>query len=392
MFIVVLVRWLLGYVSFAGEGGFPERFLNLCVQARIPLWDLRRSKTRLEGCTSVRGYLRIRPVARRSGVRVRLKSRRGLPVWLKAHRSRAGLAAGLAAAVLVIACLSTRVWTIGVTGNVQIPQEAILEAAEELGVRVGARRSALDAPALAEALLDRLPALSWAAVNLDACRAVIEVREGTPAPEIVDTQTPRNIIAAEDGVLTKVEVFSGTAGEGIAPGSAVAKGDLLIAGVTEHADGTQTLCAARGNAYAELARTLDFSFPDTPFLRLGAAAVRYRLFFFGLNVPLGPSPGENAFTVERYLANGEVTLPVGLWRERAEAYSVPYTPQDRATRARYVASQYAAAYAALWAEGVLLESDAAFRLEQETPEIRGTVRYEKEIGCAQQIFVEKISD
>lgn len=392
MLIVRMVRWLLGYVTFLGTGGFPERFVNLCVQQRIPLWDLRRTGKTLQGCTTVRGYKRIRSVVRRSGVRVRISRRHGLPFWAAKHRRRAGLAVGLLAAAAVIACLSTRVWTVGVTGNVQIPQETILEAAEALGVRVGARRSALDAPALAEALLDRLPALSWAAVNIDACRAVIEVREGTPAPEIVDTQTPRNIVAAEDGVLTKVEVFSGTAPEGIAAGSAVAAGDLLIAGVVEHADGSQTLCAAQGNAYAELTRTLAFTFPETPFCKLGAAAERYRLFFFGLYVPLGFSPGETVFTVERYLANDDVVLPVGLARDRAEVYSEPYTPESRALRARYVAAEFAAACDALWSKGVVLGADLTFSLDAKAPQIIGTVRYEKEIGREQQIFVEKISD
>ena len=72
MFIVVLVRWLLGYVSFAGEGGFPERFINLCVKAHIPLWDLSRADEQLTGKTTIRGYKHIRPIVHRSGVRVHI--------------------------------------------------------------------------------------------------------------------------------------------------------------------------------------------------------------------------------------------------------------------------------------------------------------------------------
>ena len=101
MFIVVLVRWLLGYVSFAGEGGFPERFINLCVKAHIPLWYLSRADEQLTGKTTIRGYKHIRPIVRRSGVRVHITGKRGLPFWSARHRRRAGLIAGLLAAAVV---------------------------------------------------------------------------------------------------------------------------------------------------------------------------------------------------------------------------------------------------------------------------------------------------
>ncbi len=390
MFIVVLVRWLLGYVSFAGEGGFPERFINLCVKARIPLWDLRREDGRLTGKTTIRGYKRIRAVVRRSGVRVHITGKQGFPFWRARHRRRVGLVVGLAAAALVIACLSVRIWTVNVTGNTEIPAETILAAAEELGVRVGAKRSSLDTNAIAEALLDNVEGLSWAAVNIDACRAVIEVRESTPAPEILDTETPSNILADEDGVLTKVEVYSGTAA--VKPGSAVVKGDLLISGVVENADGSETLHGAQGNVYAQVERDFSFSCPAAPFMRLGASATRYSLFFFGLRIPLGFSPGEQIYTVERYLSNDEIALPVGIFRERAEAYNAEYTLESPTDRARYAAAQFASCYAALWIQSVILETHLTFDYASENPSVTGTVLCEKEIGINQQIFVEKISD
>ena len=390
MFIVVLVRWLLGYVSFAGEGGFPERFINLCVKAHIPLWDLSRADEQLTGKTTIRGYKHIRPIVHLSGVRVHITGKRGLPFWSARHRRRAGLIAGLLAAAVVIACLSVRIWTVSVTGNAEIPAETILAAAEELGVRVGAKRSDLDTAALAEALLDNVDGLSWAAVNIDNCRAVIEVRESTPAPEILDTQTPSNIIAGADGVLTKIEVYSGTAAA--EPGSGVVQGDLLISGVVENADGSQTLHGAQGNVYAEVTENMSFSCPDAPFLRLSASATRYSLFFFGLRIPLGFSPGEQDYTVERYLSNDELALPVGILRERAEVYNTAYTLENKTDRARFAAARFAARFAELWTDSVILHTALTFDFEAEDPYISGTVLCEKEIGINQQIFVEKISD
>lgn len=33
MYLMRFFRWLLGWVSFEAEGGFPERLLNLCARS-----------------------------------------------------------------------------------------------------------------------------------------------------------------------------------------------------------------------------------------------------------------------------------------------------------------------------------------------------------------------
>lgn len=36
-----------GYVEFCAEGGFPERFINLCSVYHVRLWDVKRVKDKL---------------------------------------------------------------------------------------------------------------------------------------------------------------------------------------------------------------------------------------------------------------------------------------------------------------------------------------------------------
>ena len=91
MLIVKFLRSLFGYVLFTGHGGFPERFLNLCVKYHIPLWDLQSHGESFSGKTSARAYKRIRPVAYRSGVRVRIAEKHGLPFFSARNKKRVGL-------------------------------------------------------------------------------------------------------------------------------------------------------------------------------------------------------------------------------------------------------------------------------------------------------------
>ena len=390
MLIVQLIRSLLGYVEFTGTGGFPERFLNLCVKYRIPLWDLKNHGDSFTGKTTIHGYKSIRPAAHRSGVRLRIDTRRGLPFLTAKNKKRVGLLIGLLVAVLLVGVLSSRIWTVSVEGNDRIPEEQILAAAETLGVQMGARRKTLDTENFSEALLQKIDGLSWAALNIDSSKAIIEVRESIPKPEMADTQTPANIIAAEDGVLTKVEVYSGTAA--LPVDSAVLKGDLLISGVVKNLDNSETLKGAQGNVYAKVKRDMLFACPETPFMACSAVRERTLLYIFGLQIPFGRRTGDAAYTVRSYLSSGETSLPVGVFWERSAIYDSAYTLETPADKARYAVKKYAAAYKDLWAESVILETNITFDLKSEQPSVSGTILCEKEIGVNQEIFVEKISD
>lgn len=390
MLIIQLIRSLLGYVVFTGTGGFPERFINLCVKYRVPLWDLKNHGESFSGKTTIPGYKQIRPAAHRSGVQLRIQEKRGLPFLTAKNKKRIGLLIGLTIAVLLVGVLSSMIWSVTVEGNENIPEEQILAVAEGLGVKMGVRRKSLDSETVADALLREIDGLSWAALNIDASKAVIEVRESIPKPDISDTQTPANIIAAEDGVLTKVEVYSGTA---VLPvDSAVLKGDLLISGVVKNLDNSETLKGAQGNVYANVRRDMLFVCPETPFLCCSSARERRILYIFGLQIPLGRRTGESVYTVKSYLSNASASLPIGIFRERSEDFESPYTLENPADKARYAVKKYVSAYKTLWEESVILETDISFDLTSERPSVSGSIQCEKEIGVNQEIFVEKISD
>ena len=47
MSIIRFLRFIFGYVEFCAEGGFPERFINLCSVYHVRLWDVTVSYTHL---------------------------------------------------------------------------------------------------------------------------------------------------------------------------------------------------------------------------------------------------------------------------------------------------------------------------------------------------------
>ena len=117
MFIIRFLRWLLGWVEFEAEGGFPERLLNLAARCGIPLWDTGRRGVVLTARCFARKYKKLRPIARKAGVRLHVVRRHGVPFFLHRYRARAGLVAGLATYVVLLQILSQQIWVMQVSGN-----------------------------------------------------------------------------------------------------------------------------------------------------------------------------------------------------------------------------------------------------------------------------------
>lgn len=314
MFLMRLLEFLLGWVEWEAEGGFPERFLNLASRHRIPLTRTRRQGISLLGCCYARHYRRLRPLARRSGVRLRLTARHGLPFSSRRYRDRWGLAVGLAIYILMLQIFPHYIWSVDVTGNSEVPASRIESVMAGLGVRVGAGRTDFDLRTIQLKAIEELPELSWLAVNLEGSIAHIEVNERVTAEQPPDLSQPANLKASRDGRIVSTRIVDGQAV--VQKGDAVVKGMLLASGVVDTASGP-LLKHARGEVLAETTHTFTTTIPLTETLNLPQkeGILRPTLQLFSLEIPLYTSGRlPDAYQEKAYVhpltARG-IRLPIG---------------------------------------------------------------------------------
>ncbi|HIW72727.1 MAG TPA: sporulation protein YqfD [Firmicutes bacterium] len=319
MFLIRLLRWLFGWVRLEGEGGFPERLLNLTAREEIALWNVRRRGETLSACCPARRYRRLRRPARKAGMRLRVKEKHGAPFLIRRYRARSGLAAGLLAFFVVLHLFAQRTWVIEVRGNETVPTEDILTVMEKLGVREGKNLADLDIPTLQLQALHELPDLAWCTVNLKGSIAYVEVTERIPTPELSDADEPSNIKAARDGRIVSIQTYTGQAM--VQAGDAVAQGMLLVSGVVESSAGP-VFRRSQAKILAETERRLEVRVPlkETLVLPTGEELLRPSLRLFTLEIPLftdGPIEEQNTLTVTRHMLEaGGIELPVGIVNRR----------------------------------------------------------------------------
>lgn len=286
MFILSIIRFLRGYVLFAGDGGFPERFLNLCAREGIGIWNVKHKDGVLTANVIAGNYHLLRRCASKAGVKLRVLRRRGFTFLLFRYRKRVGILVGAAVFVLILSVSSNYVWTIRVEGNTQTETEAILQTMNALGLRTGAMRSRLDISEMQLDALRQMPGLSWVSVNIRGSVATVEVRERIMPPDMLDESVACNVVAAQDGYIVRLEAYEGNAT--VRVGEAVVKGDLLISGVMESKLETTRFVHARGTVIANTTRKLEAVIPldQEETIPTGEEKKKYSVELFGLRIPL----------------------------------------------------------------------------------------------------------
>ena len=296
-----------------------------------------------------------------------------------------GLVIGVAAAIITVSYLSTMIWTVSVSGNENISDEQILNVFSSLGVKPGAKRRDINAIEISDEALKIFDGdLSFAVVNLNGSNASVEVRESVPAPKIEDNETPCNIVASEDGVVTKVQLYSGQ--EEIKAGSAVLKGNLLISGVKTNQDKTESLVHAAGNVYAEVEKNISSDFENSEFCAPSREKIRYALYFFNVKIPLGGVPDYGEKYAVSFLASTDKTvLPMGIIRVRATEYNRDFLLEDESCRELLSAKKYTDLCRSELKNCKIISSD----IQKNGSRLSGAYKCEEQIGVESEIFVEK---
>lgn len=285
--LIGILRFIKGYVVFKGEKGFVERFVNLCTKSGIRLWNVSVKNNILTAYVSISGFKKIRPLAHRSGIKIKIVSKHGLNFQYRRYNKRIGLAIGIVIFLLFHLIMNQFVWCTDVTGNNLVSKEEIVEKAQLHGLKSGTFKPSFDevkaARKIASSYEGKIP---WLSINIKGSMATIELRENIRKINKLEDNTPCNIIADFDGIILSVENYRGDAE--VIVGNGVKKGDMLINGVIINEDLSTTYYKAKAKITAMHSKSVlkKEKISSSP-LKPTVADIYYSLEIFGLKIPFG---------------------------------------------------------------------------------------------------------
>lgn len=277
-----LYRYLRGYITILLCGDYAEKVLNLCVSHRISIWDSRLCKEGIKTNIYVSDIKRLRKTVRKSGVKVKIIKKAGLPFKLEKNKKRCGFFIGLIIMLVFLNIMSGFIWQIDIVGNSKVKTAEILADCKKIGIYEGIRAGSINSKALREKLLLSSDKLAWASLNIEGSRLTVNVTEiddSKKSPE------PCNLVASADGIIKKIDITVGNCL--VKVGDTVKKGDVLVSGISERADSTYFV-HSQGTVIAETTRV--FSSEGKYQKRIkeptGEVKTKYAVEFFTIKLPL----------------------------------------------------------------------------------------------------------
>ena len=225
-----LFQYLQGYLILELSGSEKERFINLCKNREIEIIQI-FTINNTTFCKMKSGdYKKVRAFIKKTGCKLRIKIKRGLPFLLKRLKKRKGMVLGFILFFLIITQCAGRIWHIGVEGGFLHTREQIMQVmANEMKVYGGIPAETVDCFEIEKKLRLDYNEIGWISVEKRGCCLFVRMNESTMPKQNVTLEVPSHIVAAQDGVVKRIEVLAGVPMVKI--GDEVKKGDILISGI-----------------------------------------------------------------------------------------------------------------------------------------------------------------
>lgn len=306
-----LLKFLGGYLLVELTGYAPERFLNLCSNHDILIWDLEKAEDGYRFRVSVQAFYSLKPYLAKTGTRIRIVERFGLPFWMHRYRKRKFFFAGAFLAASLLFFLSCFIWNVDIAGNSAVTDDMILTFLEEKACGSGQWKSRIDCEQLESDLREEFANIIWASVRISGTKMTIDIKENLipnrQEESAENTYAASDLIADKDGVVDTIVTRSGT--PLVKEGDVVEAGTVLVSGrIDINNDAGEVIGYQYCNADADVMLRTDYAYEDEIAVehqvqsRTGAVEKRYAFALFGrrFDLSFGKIPYEHYEKTTQY--------------------------------------------------------------------------------------------
>ena len=403
-----VIKYVRGYVYVHLTGYATERFLNLCGNHNILIWNLKPVKDGYEFCISTDGYKQLKPLLKKTKTRARILKKTGLPFQLFRYRRHKFFAVGILMFLFLLFYCSGFVWNIEVDGNSYLSEQTVLAFLKEKHATYGSQIRTIDCEQLEDAIRTQFPDVIWTSVRIYGTKMTVEIQEnllgGVRDVDHSDTDSISDIIAAKDGEILSVITRTGT--PLVTEHTSVKKGDLLVRGsvAITNDDGEVTEYLYPGADADILAKTVYSYRDEIPVScqereKTGNQKTRYGIRFFQETLwdPFFQNPFPASYRIEeqrQFHFSDSFYLPLFLVTDRYEEYIWQEKSRSEETIKALAKAHFSQYLANLEEKGIqILEKDVMIEKLNQKYVVSGTVEVCESIVAFQptEIF-EKTSE
>lgn len=228
--VKIAISYIIGYVRITVEGYYIERFINICINNKILIWNIKREKggVKLFLNVGINDFKKLGQIAKKTKCKIKIDRKRGMPFLLNRYRKRKIFGLFLIIVIMLIMASSNYIWNVEIRIEDNEQLEGIAQELEEAGLTVGKNKNKIKTSEIIQYVRLKRKDISWIGIELKGTNAIVKLVKAQEAPEIIDENDYTNIVAERSGIITKIVAQNGTAK--VKVGDTVEKGTVLIEG------------------------------------------------------------------------------------------------------------------------------------------------------------------
>ncbi len=232
MFIKIIFNYIIGYIRISIEGYYIERFINICGNEKITIWNLKRNKNvKLELNIGIKDLKKVAKLAKQTKCKIKIIKKKGLPFLFNRYRKRKLFFVFLLVIIIGLGISSNFVWNIQIVEEDKESIENLYQDVVESGLEIGKMKSKINTKDIINKVRLKRNDIAWMGIELKGTNAIVKVVKATAKPEIVDDNEYCNIVSDKQGIITKINAQNGTIA--VKVGDTVNVGTTLINGWME---------------------------------------------------------------------------------------------------------------------------------------------------------------
>ena len=229
-----VIRYLQGYLTIKVWGFSPERFMNLCSNHKIFLWNIRNHGDYYTMNIRLKNFYRLKGFTRKTGTRVVITGRYGLPFLSVRAWKRKIFLLGLFGSLCFWIWMSGFIWAIEVNGNYYVTTDVFQDFLKENEIQTGMKKKNVDIEKLEEAIRTHFDIVTWTSAQIDGTRLLIQFKENdliiAEKGETKEAQVEAGVdlVADKDGTIVSIVTRTGV--PKVSAGTQIKRGDILVEG------------------------------------------------------------------------------------------------------------------------------------------------------------------
>ena len=232
MLIKIIINYIIGYLRISVEGYYIERFINMCRNNKIAIWNLKREKNvKIRLNIGIKDLKEIVKIAKQSKCKIKILNKKGMPFVFNRYKKRKIFFGLLIVIIIMLGISSNFIWNVEIIEENGEQLENINQDIKKSGLETGVLKAKINTKEIINRIRLERNDIAWMGIELKGTNAIVKVVKAQEKPEIIDEEDYCNIVSDKAGIITKINAQNGTLA--VKVGDTVNVGTSLINGWME---------------------------------------------------------------------------------------------------------------------------------------------------------------